>query len=320
MFKRRRARTDGQYQRTINSPRVRELGWRASTVMALSMLSAGVTAGPPQAALQQSDATSDSAELDTVFVVAQRQRELAQKVSTFVSSITLPNRSDSIARWERPVCPFVAGWSLDKGHFLFQRASQVASNAGIPLAPQDCSPNLLVVGTTEPERFLKLWWRKNPRLFDLERGVGEIKRTIRTADSVRVFYNACSTAQPAKSFALRPELDCDSGVLSGSKLAWSSVRAIYSVIVVVDLHQTQDLKIEALTDYIALVALAQVRRDPELGNAPSILRLFDETDAARPLALSLWDQAFLKSLYGTDSASVLQLSEIKTRMTGDLAR
>jgi len=56
------------------------------------------------------------------------------------------------------------------------------------------------------------------------------------------------------------------------------------------------------------------------GLAPTVLRLFDETDAARPQGMTAWDQAFLKSLYGTDSGSVTQLSEIKRRMQQDLAR
>ena len=189
----------------------------------------------------------------------------------------------------------------------------------MPVAPQGCSPNLLVVMTPEPKLFLQKWWRRNPRLFDTYRGVGAIKRTISTATPVRVFYNACSAPPPAKSFALRVELDCHKGTL-GSKLTWGAVRAIYSVIVVVDLQQTKDLKIEPLTDYIAMLALAQIRTDPDLGTAPTILRLFDGTNASRPQGLSTWDQAFLESLYGTDSSSVMQLSEIKVRMKRDLTR
>ena len=83
-----------------------------------------------------------------------------------------------------------------------------------------------------------------------------------------------------------------------------------SWVVVVDQEQTEDLELAPLTDYIAMIALAQIRRDAdsEPGAAPTILRLFDDTDTERPQGLSTWDQAFLKSLYATDSCSVIQKS------------
>lgn len=291
----------------------------AAAVIVLSLVSAGVAAKSPRASVDSAAARSGETELETVVVQAQKQREFERQISTFVSAITMPSRTDSLARWEQSLCLYVAGVPLERGKFVLQRLSQVASEAGIPVAPSGCSPNLLVVMTTEPKLLLQKWWHKNPRLFDTVRGVGGIKRTIRTDAPVRVFYNACSTPAPAKSFALRVELDCNTGRL-GSRLTWGSVRAIYSVIIVVDLQQTNDLQIEPLTDYIAMVALAQIRTDPDLGTAPTILRLFDETNASRPQGLSAWDQAFLKSLYGTDSSSVMQSSEIKVRMGRDLTR
>jgi hypothetical protein len=292
---------------------------RCATALAvLSTFSAGA-AESPQVSVEPPAVKSGVAALETVVVEARRRRELERQISTFVSTITMPSRTESLARWQRAICLFVAGLPLDKGKFVLQRLSQVASEAGLKLATQGCLPNLLVVMTPEPELFLQKWWRKNPRLFDTYRGVGGIKRTIRTDAPVRVFYNACSAAPPAKPFALRVELDCHKG-LTGSKLTWGAVRAIYSVIVVVDLQQTKAMQVEPLTDYIAMLALAQIRTDPDLGTAPTILRLFDETNASRPQGLSTWDRAFLASLYGTDSSSVMQLSEIKVRMKRDLTR
>jgi hypothetical protein len=298
---------------------VRRPACGAAAVIVLTMISAGVAAKSPQASVDSATARSGEIELETVVVRAQRQQELKRQVSTFVAAITMPSRTDSLARWEQSICLYVAGAPLEHSKFVLQRLAQVASEAGIPVDPTGCSPNLLVVMTTEPELLLQKWWRKNPRLFDTVRGVGGIKRTIRTDAPVRVFYNACSTPAPAKSFALRVELDCNSGTL-GSRLTRGTVRAIYSVIVVVDLQQSNDLQIESLTDYIAMVALAQIRSGPDPGAAPTILRLFNGTNGSRPQGLSAWDKAFLKSLYGTDSRSVMQLSEIKVRMEGDLTR
>lgn len=321
MVRKRGAQAGGPCRPPIDSHGVRGLVWCATAVTVLSMLSAAATAESQRISEQQTAATSADAPIDTVTVEALRQRELLERqISTFVSEITSHSRTDSLARWQLPICPLVAGLPFDTGKFVFQRVSQVASEAGIPLASQDCAPNLLVVMTREPEVLLQNWWGKKPRLFNQDRGVGGIKRTIRTAAPLRVFYNACSVPPlMAKTFGPSVMAHCNTGKL-GSRLAWEAVRVIYSVIVVVDLRQTEDLEIAQLTDYVAMISLAQVRRDPDLGTAPTVLRLFDETDAARPQGMSAWDQAFLKSLYGTDSGSVTQLSQIKHRMQQDLAR
>jgi len=269
---------------------------------------------------QQATANPSDAALETVTVEALRQRQLLKRrVGDFVSSITMPSRSESLARWQVPICPLVAGLSPDKGEFILARLSQIARDADIPLLAEGCDANLLVVMTHEPEALLKMWWSKEHRLFNKDRGVGGIKRTIRSGAPVRVFYNACSVAPgTAKTFSLKGGPICGTGV-PGSRLTWDAVRVIYSVIVVVDLEQARTLTFGPLTDYIAMTSLAQLRTDPELGAAPTILRLFDETDETPSQGLSAWDRAFLKSLYATDPDNVLQLSQIKVRMLDDVA-
>lgn len=321
MVRQSRAHADGRYRPPIDSYGVRGLVWCATAVTVLSILAAAATAESPRTSGQQAPAKSGDATIDSVTVEARRRRELLERqLSTFVSEIAITPRHESLSRWQLPICPLVAGLPFDQGKFVFQRVSQVASEAGIPLGAPDCRPNLLIVMTREPEALLENWRDKQPRLFNTDRGVARIKRTIRTAAPVRVFYNACSVPPGmAKTFAIRVLGHCGTGV-TGSRLTWSTVRTIYSVIVVVDKRQTEDLELGPLTDYIAMISLAQIRRDPDLGAAPTILRLFDESDAPLPQALSTWDRAFLKSLYDTDVSGVAQLSEIKHRMKRDLAR
>jgi hypothetical protein len=290
-------------------------------VAVLSLLSVGATADPPPTSepLQQPASKSGNSGLETVTVEARKQRKLVERqISTFVSSITMPSRDESLARWQAPICPLVAGLPRDRGEFVLARLSQVARDAGAPLAPQECRPNFLVVITSQPEALLQKWWARNPRLMNEDRGIGGIKRFIHTAQPIRVWYNACSESPGwAKTSAIGGGVHCGTGEL-GSRLTWDAVRAIYSVIVVVDLGRIKDLNDGQLADYIAMVGFAQIRKNAEPGAAPTILHLFADTGAARPQGLSSWDQAFLKSLYGTDSSSVMQLAEIKFRLFRDL--
>lgn len=90
------------------------------------------------------------------------------------------------------------------------------------------------------------------------------------------------------------------------------------MIVVVDARRVADLEYGQLADYIAMIGLAQIRENAWPGAAPTIMRLFSDTGAARPRALSSWDHAFLKSMYSTDAGNVTQLAEIKLTMYQDL--
>lgn len=316
------AQSSGPY-RPADSHGVQGIGWCVTAIAILLTLSAGAMAEQHQKAVPHLTAESGDADIETILVEAQRLREIQRQVSTFVSAITVHNRADSIARWHLPICPLVAGLPFDQGTLVFQRISQVANEAGLPLGSEDCRPNLLVVMTEDPEELIRGWWGNQHRLFNKDRGVGGIERTIQTDAPVRVFYNACSIPAPGMpdNFA-EGDLICNGGGSTGSKLKRGAVRAIYSVIVVVDTKQTKALELGALTDYVAMVALAQIRRssDADPGNVPTILRLFDETDAERPRVMSRWDQAFLRSLYDIDPSNVVQRSQIQGAMVRDLAR
>jgi hypothetical protein len=67
-----------------------------------------------------------------------------------------------------------------------------------------------------------------------------------------------------------------------------------------------------LADYIAVVGLAEINLGRDLGDAPTILHLFRASGQSSDGGLSVWDQAFLKSLYDTPQESIFQLSKMTT--------
>jgi hypothetical protein len=145
----------------------------------------------------------------------------------------------------------------------------------------------MIVVTPEPEALLKEWWAEDHDLFNRDRGVGGVKRMIRTDRPVRV---------------------------------WAAVRSIYSVIVVIDLTRIEGMTFGQVADYVAMVGLAQIRQNPELGEVPTILGLFAASGADRPRGLTPWDQSFLKAVYETMDGSVMELAQVRLRMSEDLAR
>jgi hypothetical protein len=263
---------------------------------------------------------------ETVTIEAQRQRELIEhQISTFVSAITAPIRGEALLRWHRPVCPAVVGLTNAQGEFMLARLSQAVTDAGAPLAPEDCAPNFLVVATQHPEALLQKWWGRNARLFNTDHGIGGIKRFLAGKTPIRAWYNAelgceegASRVRGGKTYQ---PAHCAGGMISGgSKLTYVEVRAITSVIVVVDLEKVPELTIGQVTDYATLIGLAQIREDADPGPAPTILHLFANSGGALPDGLSSWDREFLKALYDTDVDAVVQVSQIKVRLDQDLAR
>jgi len=105
----------------------------------------------------------------------------------------------------------------------------------------------------------------------------------------------------------------------GSRITRAAVRSIYSAIVVVDFRQIEGLNWSQVADYVAMVGLAQLRADAKTGAVPTILGLFKDGDE-RAKALTVWDQAFLKSVYASREGSITELAQIKLRMTEDLER
>jgi hypothetical protein len=302
------------------------------------------TAPPPTAAPRAAapGATADSsrrraslsksgaAGLDTITVEARTQREAVKKeIKRFIASITEPARDESLATWQLPICPLVAGMPRDMAEFVLRRISQTALDAHAPLAPEKCHPNLLLIVTAEPEELLRKWRRRYPRTFNEARGVAGIKRFIDSPLAVRTWYNVDDGCPGTLTYDITansgsgnqfPFASCSHTGALGSRLTWTNVRVITSVILVADAQRIKSVNLGQFADYVGLIALAQIRLDKDPGAAPTILRLFTDANESRPQGLSRWDSAFLKSLYNTYPDNVVQISQMQTKMLEYLAQ
>jgi hypothetical protein len=269
------------------------------------------------------DAKSDP---NTITIEARRERKLLERqLDAFVGSIIVHPWNESLARWHASVCPLVAGLPRASGEFILSRLSQIAASAHVPLGPEHCRANLYVVVTREPGLLLKKWRARDPQLLNDHNGEGGIRRFFDTLRPVRVWYNVAPSSTDgvpvsADNALLGTTSDIPTNkITAASRLVWYATQSLASVIVLVDSNRLQQLRMGQLADYIAMVGLAEVRLDSDLGSTPTILRLFDKGGESVPQSLSDWDQAFLESLYGTEQKSMMQVSEIETSMLKILA-
>ena len=90
------------------------------------------------------------------------------------------------------------------------------------------------------------------------------------------------------------------------------------VVVLVDASKVRDIHPRALSAYVAMAGLAEMRLDSEVEGVPSVLNMFRDRDAGREPHRDLtdWDRAFLKGLYQAPPwlARASQKDAIKTRM------
>jgi hypothetical protein len=80
------------------------------------------------------------------------------------------------------------------------------------------------------------------------------------------------------------------------------------------------LRLQQVADYVAMAGLVELHHDADFGGLPSILGLFEPRTSAGPVPSGLtdWDEAFLRSLYGTDQKYVMQRAQVAQGMLRDL--
>jgi hypothetical protein len=298
----------------------------ATTLLSLCALRVGADTPDPE----RSNATPSkpvNPPLDTVTVEARRNRkELEKRVHQFLSSMIIRTPDWAFPRWRQPVCPITVGLLEEQGEFIVGRVSEIARQAGVALAPAKCAANFLVVAAQEPHALINNWRRRNPRLFDTEYGEAPFKRFLEVSRPVRVWYNA--------EFVLRDGMPFWADAVSedgstkriytrprhlGGLMHYSDVREINTAIIILDTNMLHDYTVGQLADYIAVVGLAEIHLDTDPGDAPTILHLFRASGQSVGAGLSVWDQAFLKSLYSTPQEHVLQLSEMTTEAMKTIA-
>lgn len=274
----------------------------------------------PESNGESSDATQAS--LGPVTIEATKGRQALQlEVDHFATAVVYQPPNDGLYRWDRRVCPLVAGFSKTGGEFILERISKAAVDAHAPLAGRVCHPNLYVVATDSPERLLKSWWARDREMYNANLiGVETVNHFIRSRLPVRVWYNTVRTCRGGfgDSGTFVGPLLISAGCAPDTRLVRFGASNISSAIVVIDLRQIKGTSIQQVADYIALTGLADVRLVSDPIPLPSILELFEPGTA--PKELTLWDRALLYSLYNTSPWQQLQMPELELSMVRYIAR
>jgi hypothetical protein len=266
--------------------------------------------------------------------------QIAEQAGAYVRDVLPTPQYGQYARWAVPICVKVAGVEDAIAARVARRIEAAATDATAKVAKPGCKPNLEIVFTPDAATTIKTIVRRQPK--QIARLNGPERETLLTAALPVRWWHGLelrdrdgSPAVPGGSAALM-----SAGVAGGpplgsvlpvgpdtamtdsrsSSLIASSVAVwVTSAVVVIDVTLATGKPLDAVSDYVALAALAPLKLPPPAPAVPSILGLFATPDS--PIdRLSRWDRAWLSAVYSIPMArsGQRQRGDITARITATM--
>ena len=236
-----------------------------------------------------------------------------------------PSAGERLARWRTAICPYVTGLEPLRDQWIAARIKDVAEAVGAPVEDRDCRPNLLVIVAKDDKAVrARLAARADAALRTGRWPIDKVQLLAFARDDgapAHIFYStgvavAVTGAEMTTGYEGAPSYD--GGLLGpptvsgyASHLVPMTEPSMNRAFLVLDGRQLVGLSPQQIAAYVAVITLAQVRIAAPLHSPASITAVFqDEKDGlASPNDLTVWDHAYLKALYATDSQMNLTMQE-----------
>lgn len=309
--------------------------WRASAkALCVATIFAGGIGAATAAGAQEPEVSSQDPPATPVedILVEGRARSAEQvdrAARDFVNDVTDPPRGRGVARWRRAVCVGVANLNRELAQAIVDRVSSVASDVGLEIGEPGCEANILIVATDDgvamATAMVEARYRafRDPHIAGTSHSNRRLELFRSSVRPVKWWHVTLPIVADTGALAVRvPGASADSGAVARtvSSLLRTPIRYdMLRAFIVVDLAQTDGLSADQLSDYIAMVALAQIDPDADTSGHDTILNLF-LADADPPLGMTSWDRSYLHALYSVElnqSAPNAQTGAIGSEMSRD---
>ena len=233
-------------------------------------------------------------------IVVTGQKDTRKAVDDFVRSLTTTTSGGQLSRFEHEVCPAVFGIPKPQADAVANRIRLVAKSVGIVVGAQGCTPNVLLLVTSDKKAFLEELRRHRGDDFGIS---GRKFKALEEAPGPAAAWQVQGPAMSADGVGLTE--DTTQGVVVNRTVAPSSRITVPvhpqfdASIVVVERKALVGVTTTQLADYTAIRALTGA--DPaRLGNsgAPTILHVLEvPIGGEAPITMTKWDYGFLTSYY-----------------------
>ena len=297
-----------------------------------------------------------SAQMTTESVTVKGSRNAYHDFSkTFATPTAVTGK---MARWEHRICPLVVGQNAHYAAFITQHIKYVALAAGAPVNTEaSCEPNIEIVFTSTPQALLDTVAKDSPLFLGYHTSLDQRAALAKMTRPIQAWYATETTdidgrhwADTGMTYANGNRVgNLASGAADvmnnapGQKiedlppfyhsLGTRANDGIHTgfrhILIVVDSTKLAGQEIVPLTDYIAMLALAQINSLAACQALPSIVNRLVQ-DCGHPAdSLTIYDLAYLQGLYhmttgrggsGYFANTVLQWNEIGDMMTDSLEK
>jgi hypothetical protein len=314
----------------------------SASILALSASAAQAQSTPAQPA-PPTPVKDEAPAVAPVTVTAGAPPQVVQnQAHGFVESVTAPTAElEQIARWHDPVCVNVVGLIPDLAARVRARVETVAKALSLGVGKPGCAANIEIVFTDKPQAFMDdvakrrenvLGYYHHHERDKLKTVTRPIQAWYTTATAGSGGFNAglefayIKSAVPVDPRVTGVQLhdevidDPDNRPPAGcadSPHFTACLKAVLkNALVVADANRLQGQDLGMLSDYLALVSLAQIKSLDQCYALPSVIDVLAESACPGrdpPDGLTAGDAAYLTALYQAD------LQAKKSGERGDIA-
>lgn len=254
----------------------------------------------------QAPSTPDPEAATRLADVVVSHRELGEQAESFVNEIAAPPNRRGLARWAGRVCVGAVNVRTEVAQPVIDRVSQLALDLNLRVGEPGCTPNIIIIFTDDASGLAKQMVERDRYAFHwgvggLDRGKSALQEFQDSDAAVRWWHVSIPVVGATGARAIRFPGDMGIIYVPGEGLV-NRGRPVSDVLnkvfIVLDVDQLGGVNLAQLSDYIGLVAMAQIDPDGETAEYDTVLNLFD--DPQNVSGLSDWDAVYLQALY--DSA------------------
>lgn len=281
---------------------------------------------------------------ESVTVTGTKSREVMRG---FIDSVVSPTHFiGKIARWEVPICPYTVGIKPEAAKFVTDRLKDVAREVGARVSANPaCKYNIEIVFTKTPQALLDDMKQNQPELLGYQSSSEDLDRLATFSRPIEARYTTATQDLRGKVEIDSPHTTNGEGVTmrlpcsmlgggSPNRICTKQLRHVrkvdvtgtllgnglrsnfYHIVIVVDPRQVAGEELDAVSDYIAMMALTQLGSLDSCQNLPSIVNLLPKGCTNRSGRLTETDLGYLRGLYRMRSGMelVVQKNEIASEM------
>ena len=281
--------------------------------LALATL-ASLAASSVSASAQDAQLSPAQSESEIVVSGTADRGEQKKAVNRFIRAVMKTEGSGQYARFNRPVCPSVIGFSKSVEALIEDRMRAVAQAANVPVAKARCKPNLHVVLVEDGPDAVKLLRRKARGAFGrmrpherdrIERGPGPVYNfhaiypISSEGGANRATQNGGGSGAVGVSAGILGDPAYNAGMTNvKSRIQMAVQQDIAHGVVLIEREAARGLSAVQVADFATMRGLLNAKGKAEdLGSVDTIMTLFGVSEDERLPGLTEWDLALLTSLY-----------------------